>query len=115
MVRAAGTDWVKAGVELSDGVVQLGAVVTRAVSDWSASPVPDWAGRTLTLRASRSGDAVTVRARTDGPWQLVRLAPLNPDLRWRAGPYLCSPSRAGLVARFTRFALGPADTALHVD
>ncbi|MGY3262392.1 regulation of enolase protein 1 (concanavalin A-like superfamily) [Frigoribacterium sp. 2355] len=54
--------WVKAGVELSDGEQSLGAVVTRGESDWSLSPV-EWTGRTVTMRASRSGNALTVRAR----------------------------------------------------
>ena len=64
LVRADAEQWVKAGVELSDGVLQLGAVVTRGVSDWSVAPVPEWLGQTVTVRASREGDALTVRARS---------------------------------------------------
>lgn len=113
LVRADEHGWVKAGVEVSDGVAGVGAVVTRGVSDWSLAPVPQWAGREVTVRASRSGDALTVRARVvGGPWQLVRVAPLPPgDLR--AGPYCCSPSRDGLVVRFTGASITPADAALH--
>lgn len=113
LVRADERHWVKAGVEVSDGAPQLGAVATRGVSDWSVAPVPDWAGCVVTVRASREGDALTVRARAAGPWQLVRVAPLDPGLTWLAGPYTCSPTRGGLEVRFTRFALGPADGALH--
>lgn len=113
LVRADAEHWVKAGVELVDGVPQLGAVVTREVSDWSAAPVADWHGREVTVRASRSGDALTVRARAGGDWQLVRLAPLDPRLPWRAGPFCCSPQRDALEVRFTGFAIGPADIALH--
>lgn len=40
LVRADPEQWIKAGVELSDGVLQVGAVVTRGVSDWSVAPVP---------------------------------------------------------------------------
>jgi len=58
--------WIKAGVEFSDGAPQLGAVVTRGFSDWSVSPVPEWVGRVVTVRASRDGDAVTVRAWAEG-------------------------------------------------
>jgi regulation of enolase protein 1 (concanavalin A-like superfamily) len=106
--------WTKAGVEISDGAPQVGAVVTREVSDWSVAPVPAWAGQEITVRASRTGDALTVRARAgDGPWVLVRVAPLDPSRSWRAGPYLCAPTRAGLQVRFTGFALGPADVSLH--
>jgi uncharacterized protein len=114
MVRVDAETWIKAGVELSDGLPQLGAVVTHGRSDWSMAPVPDWGGRRVTVRASRAGDAVTVRARCeDEPWRMVRLAPLDPDATAAAGPFCCSPTRAGLAVRFTRFATGPADAALH--
>ena len=83
-------EWVKAGVEISDGVAQLGAVVTHRTSDWSVAPVPEWVGRVVTVRASRSGDAVTVRARVDDePLRLVRLAWLDPAARVSAG-LLCA-------------------------
>ena len=113
LVRAGPEQWVKAGVEHSDGAPQVGAVVTRGVSDWSVAPVPDWAGRVVRLRGSRDGDALTVRARADDePWQLVRVAPLPPG-PLLAGPYCCAPSRAGLTVRFTDVRLVPADDALH--
>ena len=44
LVRASESTWVKAGVEISDGVAQVGAVVTHGVSDWSVAPVPHWVG-----------------------------------------------------------------------
>ncbi|EGX61577.1 hypothetical protein SZN_01519 [Streptomyces zinciresistens K42] len=114
MIRVDAETWIKAGVEMSDGLPQLGAVVTRGVSDWSVAPVPEWQGRAVTVRASRTGDAVTIRARCeDGPWRLVRLAPLAPDATATAGPFCCSPERDGLQVRFTHVTQGPADTALH--
>lgn len=114
MVRVDANRWIKAGIELSDGLPQLGAVVTHDRSDWSMAPVPDWAGHEVTMRASRDGDAVTIRARRGGePWQLVRLAPLAPDVTATAGPFCCSPERAGLRVRFTGFSQGPADAELH--
>lgn len=113
LVRSGPEQWVKAGVEHSDGAPQVGAVVTREVSDWSVAPVPGWAGRVVTVRGSRAGDALTVRARVDDePWQLVRVAPLPPG-RVLAGPYCCAPSRAGLDVRFTDVRLTPADDSLH--
>jgi regulation of enolase protein 1 (concanavalin A-like superfamily) len=114
LVRADERHWIKAGAEYADGSPQLGAVVTREVSDWSTAPFPQWFGRAITVRASRAGDALTIRARADDdPWQLVRLAPIDPSLPWRAGPFCASPSRAGLTVRFTRFAIGDADPSLH--
>ena len=113
LVRADEEHWVKAGVEVSDEVQQLGAVVTHGRSDWSVAPVPAWSGRDVTVRASRTGDALTVRARSDaGSWQLVRVAPLPPgDLL--AGPFCCAPTRAGLVVRFRSAVLTAADASLH--
>jgi regulation of enolase protein 1 (concanavalin A-like superfamily) len=114
MIRVDETTWIKAGVEMNDGVPHLGAVVTHGRSDWSLAPVPDWHGRLVTVRASRAGDAVTVRARTpEEPWRMVRLAPLAADAVAGAGPFCCSPQRGGLRVRFTGFTLGPADTGLH--
>lgn len=113
-VRAADDRWVKAGVEYADGTAQLGVVVTWGRSDWSAAPVPDWQGRLATIRASRSGDAITVRARVDHePWRLVRLLPLDPGVAVSAGPFVCAPSRAGLRVRFTSWAHTAPDAALH--
>lgn len=117
LVQADSRHWIKAGVEVADGVLMAGAVVTAEVSDWSTGPVPAWAGHEIVVRVSRSGDAVTVRARCplgDEPgWRLVRLAPIDPTLPWRAGPFCASPSRAGLKVTFTQWRIGPADTSLH--
>jgi uncharacterized protein len=113
LVRADSRAWIKGGVEVSDGAAQVGAVVTRDVSDWSVSPVSDWMGQEVTIRASRTGNALTIRARAQDDWRLVRVAPIDPTRSWEAGPYCCSPERGGLVVRFTRFALGRADISLH--
>jgi uncharacterized protein len=116
LVRADEESWIKAGVEVSDGLPQVGAVVTRDLSDWSVSPVPAWRGREVTVRASRSGDALTVRARVDDePWQLVRVAPLPADRPFAAGPFCCAPTRAGLVVRFRGAVLNEADQSLHPE
>ncbi|WP_394825778.1 DUF1349 domain-containing protein [Pendulispora albinea] len=116
MVRVDERTWVKAGVEFSDGVPQLGAVATREFSDWSLAPAPEWIRRPITVRASRSGDALTIRAhKGDGQWQLVRVTPLAPDVVANAGPFCCSPTRRGLVVRFTRFVRGAADASLHAE
>jgi regulation of enolase protein 1 (concanavalin A-like superfamily) len=113
-LRTSPTHWIKAGVEFADGVPQLGVVVTDPVSDWSAAPVPGWIGRTATIRASRSGDAVTVRARADDePFRFVRLIPLDPAVDLAAGPYLCAPTRAGLTIRFHTWRQTAPDAALH--
>ncbi|MHA7218310.1 DUF1349 domain-containing protein [Arthrobacter sp. MDT1-48-3] len=106
--------WIKAGVEVSDGIPQVGAVVTHGVSDWSVAPVPEWIGREITVRLSRAGNAVTIRARAgDEPFRLVRVAPLDESARAEAGPFCASPTRANLTTTFTRWVGTDADATLH--
>jgi uncharacterized protein len=113
-IRTDESTWIKAGIEWSDGQASLGAVVTRGVSDWSLSPTPGWDGRHVTVRASRSSDAVTIRAKVDDePWRLVRVAPLDPRAVVTAGPYCCAPTRSGLTVHFTSWRATPPDASLH--
>jgi regulation of enolase protein 1 (concanavalin A-like superfamily) len=113
LVWADDEHWIKAGIEFADGAPQLGAVVTDTFSDWSVAPVPDWMDKVVQLRVSRSGDALTIRARLDGDWKLVRLCPLDPKLGWKVGLHLASPSRAGLTVEFLQIRIGSADESLH--
>ena len=113
-VYASPEKWVKTGLELSDGVLCAGAVVTDVFSDWSLSPVPKWRDQVVTLRVSREGNALTIRARpAGGPLQLLRVIPMGPEVELEAGPFVCAPSRAGLKVRFHSWRLGEADTSLH--
>lgn len=113
-LRSSAEEWIKAGVEAADGAPQVGAVVTHTTSDWSAAPVPQWQGREVTIRASRDGNAVTIRARVeDEPYRLVRVAHLAPDLVVEAGIFCASPLRTGLRVTFTGYRRGPADASLH--
>ena len=115
-VKVDDATWTKTGIELSDGEESLGAVVTRGSSDWSLSPVPEWRGRHVTMRVSRSGDALTVRARVDDEaWRLVRVAPLDPDAVVTAGPMCCAPSRGDLTVHFTAWRTVAADASLHPE
>lgn len=114
LVRVDESSWVKAGVEVSDGELQLSAVVTSGASDWSTAPVPAWSDRSVTVRASLAADAVTVRARVDAePFRLVRLAPLPVAGLLRAGPYCCAPETDGFRTRFTGWSQTAADAQLH--
>ncbi|WP_141991407.1 DUF1349 domain-containing protein [Rhodoglobus vestalii] len=113
-LRSSDREWMKAGIEISDGLPQLGAVVTHGVSDWSVAPVADWVGRAVTVRASRTGDAITVRARVDDDnFRLVRLAYFAPDASIDGGLFCCAPTRAGLTVTFSDFRQTAADESLH--
>ncbi|MEU6895329.1 DUF1349 domain-containing protein [Streptomyces sp. NPDC046557] len=56
-----------------------------------------WAGRQVTVRASRDGDAVTIRARCEeGSCRMVRSAPLASNAAASSRPFCCTPQREGL-------------------
>jgi len=105
--------WIKAGVESADGFPQVGAVVTSINSDWSLAPVPQWMGKEVTVRASRTHDALTIRVRCGEDDQLIRLAPIDASLSWSAGPHCASPVSTSLQVTFTHWTQGDSDLALH--
>jgi uncharacterized protein len=112
---AASDQWIKVGVEVSDGIPHLCAVVTNGMSDWSLAPVPEWNGA-ATLRISEFSEAVIIRARTDDiGWRTIRVAPMPPRQSLLAGPMLCAPTRAGLQVTFRSWRTTPPDADLHTD
>jgi regulation of enolase protein 1 (concanavalin A-like superfamily) len=113
MVYHDDRNWIKAGVEFADGSPQLGAVVTNGKSDWSVAPVSEWMNKEVFLRFSRTGDALTIRAKAEGEWRLVRLVPLDPNLDWKVGLFCASPTRAGLKILFKSLKVTEHDKALH--
>ena len=113
-IRVGAERWIKAGVEFADGRCQVGAVVTDGMSDWSLAPVPDWIGHRITVRASRDGTAITVRAgRSDQDLRLVRVVPFAAGLVAEAGPLVCAPTRAGLRVPVHHWRLTEPDGTLH--
>lgn len=116
MLMNAPGQWIKAGIEINDGIPQLATVVTHEYSDWSLAPVPEWVGERVTIRASRLNDAVIIRARAGKhPWRTVRVAPFPARTDSQAGPFVCSPTRPGLIVTFTRWAITKPDSDIHVD
>ena len=113
-LRAAPDHWVKAGVEFADGQLQAGAVVTDPKSDWSSSPHHHWSGKRTVVRASWSGDALTIRAGLYGmPLELLRVAPFSPAGPVAAGPYAASPSSKQFEVAFHSWKITGADSSLH--
>ena len=113
-VRGNDETWVKAGTEFADGILQLGAVVTSGMSDWSVAPVAEWSGLEICVRVSRHENCLIIRAGIAGqPMRLVRVCPFSGDLPAQAGPFTCAPTRAGLTVQFTKWQVGPADESLH--
>ncbi|MEQ8967921.1 MAG: DUF1349 domain-containing protein [Azospirillaceae bacterium] len=116
MLRAGPSGWIKFGVEFTDGAPHLSVVVTDGMSDWSTQRLA--LDGPVTVRMTRLGAAILLHhADPAGPqgWSLARLAPFRGASGGLAvGPYLCSPERAGLEARFSDFRLGdPVSRDLH--
>lgn len=108
--------WIKASVEINDGIPQLSTVVTDGYSDWSLAAVPEWGGEEVTLRASILKDAVIIRARSKRhAWRTIRVARFPYSTGNRAGPYTCSPTREGFEVAFTRWEITAPDQDLHID
>jgi uncharacterized protein len=117
MLRIDERNWIKTGIEFTDGLMHFSVVVTRDVSDWSVIPLP-YAKPTdeLRVRLTRHEDAVRVQyALNDSPWQLARLAPFSAEPA-RVGAMACSPQREGFQATFRDITVGPPiSRELHAD
>lgn len=116
MLRLNERNWIKCGIEYTDGMMHFSVVVTRGVSDWSVIPLPDMApSAQLFVRLTRHDAAVHVQFRLSGdaPWQMARLCPFfRGDAAF--GVTACSPERGGFEATFSGIAVGPPiSRALH--
>jgi uncharacterized protein len=113
MLRQDEAHWIKAGIEVSDGMLNMSVVVTRQTSDWStfALPTSDQSHR---LRITRKGATVIVQFRNvRSRWQLLRVANF-PEGPAQLGPMACSPQRSQLRVTFTEFHVTPpVEQALH--
>lgn len=110
MVWVDGENWLKCGIEFTDGALHFSVVVTREdQSDWSVMPYDGSTDQPVTLRVTRHAEALRVQVQgREGDWRLVRLCFLPmPDVV-EAGPMACSPTSEGLDVRFSRIAIGEA-------
>ncbi len=115
MLRVDALNWVKAGIEFSDGVTNFSTVVTRnGRSDWSVISMPQVTG-VQKIRLTRvAGAIITHGLDAHGKWHLMRLADFPEGGTAQVGPMACSPERAGLTVRFHTAELGPAiENPLH--
>ncbi|PHM48795.1 DUF1349 domain-containing protein [Xenorhabdus miraniensis] len=101
--------WLKAGIEHSDGQSTIGSVLTNPCSDWamgvfSGNPDKFW------LRLTYQEETIRLQYSTDGVmWPLLRLSPFAIDnsnkQRVFVGAMCCSPEREGLQVKFSDFRL----------
>lgn len=109
MLRVDQNNWLKTGVEYTDGAMHFSVVATRDnQSDWSVLVLPETARKGVTLRLTRHGEALRVQLRDGGTWQLVRLAYLDMPETVSVGPMCCSPQGEGLEVTFSRWVVGDA-------
>lgn len=117
MIRVDDENWLKTGLEYSDGLSQLSTVLTRdGWSDWSTSAVSsDEVDAGIRIRLTRHGDVLRVQKQgPSGVWHLMRLGYLDLPVTAQVGLMCCSPERAGFKAVFSDFLLGgPISRDLH--
>lgn len=114
MVRVDEANWLKAGIELSDGMACLGSVLTIGASDW-ATGVFDGNPADFHLRVTVTDGTLRLQVSADGlRWPLVRLAPFPRAASYFVGPMCCTPERRGLKVRFSEFRVTePLGNDLH--
>jgi regulation of enolase protein 1 (concanavalin A-like superfamily) len=107
MVRIDAANWVKAGIELSDGSPLLSSVLAVGWSDWATGSFTGDPGE-FWLRATVQDGVLRLQVSTDGRrWPLMRLAPFPKSKTYAVGPMCCTPERAGLEVAFSDFTVGP--------
>lgn len=115
MLRVDDDNWLKCGVEFTDGRKNFSVVVTRDdQSDWSVMPLPGAVDAPVCLRLTRHAEALRVEIEEAGKFRLVRLAFLNMADTVEAGPMCCSPVGDRLDVTFHRISFGePIARELH--
>jgi uncharacterized protein len=110
MLRVDDDNWLKTGIEYTDGMPHLSVVVTRNdQSDWSVIPLPAATMSEMHVRLTRHGSALRVQYRWgDMEWAMARLAFLDMPKTIMVGPTACSPVGNGLEVIFGRFSIGSA-------
>jgi regulation of enolase protein 1 (concanavalin A-like superfamily) len=113
MIRVDAANWIKAGVEYTDGLAHFSVVVTRDFSDWSVLPAK--AAGPVWLRLTKAGSAIRIQYSVDGiSFPMLRLAYFPDASLTQVGLMCCSPEREGLEVEFSSFQIGdPVSTALH--
>jgi regulation of enolase protein 1 (concanavalin A-like superfamily) len=117
MLRVDHGNWIKTGIEYTDGQPHFSTVVTRdGFSDWSVIGLGRLTGP-LRIRLTRHSEALRVQyLHPDSGWHMARLAYLNMPETVSVGPMCCSPQRAGFEVSFRDWSIGaPISRELHAD
>jgi hypothetical protein len=114
MVRLSSEEWLKAGIELSDGKPMASSVLTLSKSDWAAAAYHGDAAD-FWMRVTVKAGVLRLQLPGDGKvWPLMRLCPFPIAKGYRVGPMCCRPERAGLTVAFSQFRVNePTQKDLH--
>jgi regulation of enolase protein 1 (concanavalin A-like superfamily) len=114
MVRISSQQWLKAGIELSDGMPMASSVLTLGQSDWSTAAYHGDA-TDFRMRVTVKAGVLRLQLSSDGKvWPLMRLCPFPIVRSYRVGPMCCTPERAGLTVVFSEFRVfEPTQKDLH--
>jgi regulation of enolase protein 1 (concanavalin A-like superfamily) len=118
LLRVTPNEWIKAGIELVDGIFYLAVGVTHPNSrtDWSLSlPPPQYINgirsgeNDIVVKMTRIGEAVYVAFSFDSStqeWLLVRVCHLDPNYRnVRVGPFIAGPKSSKMWGEFIEYAI----------
>jgi regulation of enolase protein 1 (concanavalin A-like superfamily) len=117
MLRVDHKNWIKTGIEYTDGQSHFSTVVTRdGFSDWSVLKLGQLADP-LRVRLTRHAEALRVQyLLPDAGWHMARLAYLTMPESVSVGPMCCSPQREGFEVTFRELSIGaPISRELHAD
>jgi uncharacterized protein len=114
MVRVDERNWLKAGIEYTDGAQHFSVVVTCERSDWSVVRLTT-PPAVVEVRLTRHDSAFRIPSRVPGEdWRMARLAWLPAATTVEIGPLCCSPTRDGFEAEFEHLRIGaPIARNLH--
>jgi hypothetical protein len=114
MVRLSNAEWLKAGIELSDGMPMASSVLTLGRSDWATAAYHGDA-TDFRMRVTVKAGALRLQLSSDGKvWPLMRLCPFPIAKTYGVGPMCCTPERAGLTVVFSEFRVTePTQKDLH--
>jgi regulation of enolase protein 1 (concanavalin A-like superfamily) len=114
MVRVDEAHWVKAGVEMSDGMALLSSVLTLGKSDWAIGRYGDDPAD-FRMRTTVAEGVLKLQVSADGlTWHLSRLSSFPKANSYNVGPMCCTPERSGLKISFSDFRIGPPlNKSLH--
>ena len=114
MLRVDEKNWIKCGIEHSDGMTNFSIVITRDSSDWSVIGQPLISGPQTIRITAQDNSIIAHFLKPNGTWNLMRVADFPTTKIETIGPMACSPERCGFKASFLDFKVtNPVQNSLH--